>query len=66
MANTPTRYEEAAYEYHIAGARLFRLIYTLTIINIILTAFLFAVACIMAISGVGIFSSILQAIWNSL
>lgn len=61
-----TSLDEAIYEYHRTGARLFNLLYYILIIEIALFIITIIIGCVVAFSSMAVFGRILEAIWNAL
>jgi len=61
-----TRLDEAAHEYYVQGARLFRLLYIIIIVEIVFFFVTLFIGCIVSFSSMAILGKILEAIYNSL
>jgi predicted amidophosphoribosyltransferase len=55
-------YEQAAYQYHVAGARLFNLLYTVAVIGIIINVLALIFMCLSSASIMGLFGNVVRQI----
>jgi predicted amidophosphoribosyltransferase len=56
------RNEQAAYQYHMAGARLFNLLYTVAVIGIVINVLALIFVCLSSASIMGLFGNVVRQI----